>query len=101
MSKVTILSQEKYNEYLQLVHITDVTQDPGWKRLLNSPSGPHICSEIKMLIEKARQSQSFIESIIWIRSMEQLIAEFPDIVSRLETTFKPIYEAAKAFDKWA
>ncbi len=101
MSKVTILSQEKYNEYLQLLHQVDVTKDPGWNRLLNSPSGPHICSEIKTLIEKSRQSESFIESIIWIRSMEQLVAEFPDIVSRLETTFKPIYEAAKAFDKWA
>ncbi len=100
MSK-TILSQEKYNEYLNLVNNTDITHDPGWKRLKNSPSGPHICSEIKNFIEKARQSESFMESIIWIRSIDQLVAEFPDILERLETTFKPIYEAAKAFDKWA
>ena len=101
MAYVTPLSQAKYDYYRYLVSITDVTSDPGWKRLQSSTMGPHMCSEIKMLIDKEKQSESCMESIIWIRSMDQLIQEFPEILERLETTFKPIYEAAKAFDKWA
>ena len=100
MAHIT-LSQANYDHYYYMVNITDVTSDPGWKRLLASASGPHICNEIKMLIDRQKQSESCMESIVWIRSMDELVKEFPDILERLETTFKPIYEAAKAFDKWA
>ncbi len=97
----TPLNKAKYEYYCYLVTVTDVTCDPGWKRLQITPNGVHFSSEVKMLVEKAKQSESCIESIIWIRSMDQLVKEYPEILERLETTFKPIYEAAKAFDTWA
>jgi len=93
------LKQERYNDYIQVLKVVDITRDPGWKRL--TITNPHLAENLIELINIAKKAIVPLESMIWIRSMDEYVSQYPEILERLEKTFKPLYEAAKHFDIWA
>jgi len=93
------LSQEKYNNYIYFIKTTDVTKDPNWKRLCIT--NPILSATLLELMNNAKTATIPMESMVWIRSMDQLVHTNPEVLERLEATFKTVYEAARQFDIWA
>lgn len=98
-TKSLALSQEKYNNYVNMIKIVNITRDPNWKRLCTT--NPILSVTLSELMNNAKAATTPVESMLWIRSMDQLVHTHPDLLERLETTFKPLYEAARQFDIWA
>lgn len=93
------LSQDMYNKYLYLLRVTDITKDPNWKRF--EYTFPASAKSLNKLIENAKKTSVPRESMIWIRLMDQYVEQHEGILERLQSTFKPLYEAARRFDVWA